>query len=143
MGRIELSPNTRRVSWPDVVWSDGSRMPVILDPDEGWFDEDGYLRFFSLQFPDRTVGNYLLLPRDQSVDLVLRIAKDVLLPFGLTVASNAVFAGGSIVHNIAQEVFEQFGQIVIGDYFERIRIANSAYYNVARGWCVIEQPLKL
>lgn len=73
----------------------------------------------------------------------MRIAKEVLLPFGLTVASNAVFSGNSLVSNIAQEVFEQFGQIVIGDYFERVRIANSAYYSVAHGWCVIEQPLRL
>lgn len=143
MAQVSLRSNSQRISWPPVLWADGSRLPVILQPGEGWFDSNGYLRFFSLQFPNGDVENYKLLPRDLTTDTVLSISKDFLLPFGLTVLSNSIISGNSVIENVAQEVFEQFGQIVIGDYFERMRISNSAYYNIAKGWPVIEQPLQL
>lgn len=139
---ITVRANERGLSWPPVNWADGSRMPLILDPGEGWFDDAGYLRFFSLEFPDGTVGNYKLLPKDQTTDTVIRLTRDFLLPFGLTIASNMILAGDTVIHNVAQELFERAGEYVIGDYLERTRIANSAYYNMAGGWQVIVGPLR-
>jgi hypothetical protein len=32
--------------------------------------------------------------------------------------------------------------LTIRDYLGRVRVENSAYYNMEKGWCVIEQPLR-
>jgi hypothetical protein len=128
-----------------VRWADGSRLPIILDPGEGRFDEDGYLRLFSLSFPDGGVGNYVLLPRDQSTDVVLRVTKEILLPLGMRLVGEAISSAEGIVANFAEFLFETFGpsaELTIRDYLERVRVESSAYYNMEKGWCVIEQPLR-
>ena len=145
MAQVSLSANERRISWPPVTWADGTRLPIILDPGEGRFDEDGYLRLFSLSFPDGSVGNYVLLPRDQSTDVVLRVTKEILLPLGMKLAGGAISSAEGIVANFAEFLFETFGssaELTIRDYLERVRVENSAYYNMEKGWCEIEQPLR-
>jgi hypothetical protein len=128
-----------------VTWADGSRLPIILDPGEGRFDEDGYLRLFSLSFPDGSVGNYVLLPRHQTKDAVLRVTKEILLPLGMKLVGEAISSAEGIVANFAEFLFETFGpsaELMIRDYLEHVRVENSAYYNMEKGWCVIEQPLQ-
>jgi len=142
MAQITLVPNSRPISWPSVVYGDGDRVRLDLRAGEGWFDDDGYLRFFSVRFSDGSVGNYKLLPQNQTTDTVIRVVKDFLLPFGLSVASNKIYSGEMLVANVALEVFSQLGEIVIGNYLERVRIENSAYYDLADGWCSIKRPLQ-
>ncbi len=142
MAEVTLTPNQRSVSWPPVRWGDGSHYPIILEPGEGLFDADGHLHFFSIELPDG-IRNCQLLPQNRTADAVLRIAKEILLPFGLTVASNAIYSGEGVILNLALEVFSRFGEISIGNYLDRVRIENTAYYDLARGWCVIEHPLRM
>lgn len=145
MSKIALTANTDQISWSDVTWADDSSCPVILGPGEGRFDEDGYLRLFSLAFPDGSTGNYVLLPRNQSTDAVLRVTKEILLPFGMQVVGEAISSAEGIVASFAEFLFESLGpsaEVRIRNYLEHIRIENSAYYNMEKGWCVIEKPLR-
>lgn len=137
-----LRPNTDHLTWKSVLWADGSRGPVFLIPGDGWFDDQGYLRFFSLSGAGSTFFNFKLLPRDQTADTVIRLAQKFLLPLGLTLVGNAVFSGDTVIRNVAQELFEQVGQVVISDYFDQLRISNSVYYNIANGLPLIAEPLR-
>jgi hypothetical protein len=147
MSQISLEPNEKRIQWPPVRWADGSRLPVILEPGEGWFDGQGYLRMFSLPDPDDgSTTNYQLLPRDQTTDRVLHFVSEILLPLGMSLVGGMIrAAGGTIVTNVAGWLFDAVGprgEVMIRDYFERTRIENSGYYKMETGSLLLVEPLR-
>lgn len=142
MARIQLYTNPRPFVIP-VTLGGGDRIQMEVDSNEAFFDEDGYVRLISMQFNDGSIGNFKLLPNNQTEDAVLRFCKDFLLPFGFTIASNAIFSGNTIVHNLAQELFERGSALFVNDLFERYSIANSSYYAIENGENVIIHPIQL
>ncbi len=135
-------PNTRRVSFP-ATWGDDQSIPLTLDPYQGVFDENGYLRLCSFPLFDHTIAHLQLLPLDQGTDVALGIAKDLLSSFGMSTVSNAIFAGGTAVVSIVKYVIERFGGFAIEDVFEKVRIAHSGYYSMTSGGLMIVHPVRL
>jgi hypothetical protein len=142
VAKVELCSNSDRMTLP-VTLGNGRRIQMRVEPNEAFFDDEGYVRLFSVRYNDGVVGNYKLLPKNQTEDAVLRFVRAFLVPFGLTIASNAIFAGDTIVYNLCQELFERGGQHFIDDIFERYSISHSAYYEVVTGEQVITHAVQL
>ena len=141
---VQLTPNSRSL-WQNVTLSDGRRTTLQIEPYNAGIDHRGYVRVFSIQFNDGTVGNYKLLPRDLIEEEALRLSEKFLTTFGLKIINQTIFEedDDTIIDEVARFLFKKGGKIVIEDFFETLRISNSAYYETTTGELVITHPIQI
>jgi hypothetical protein len=129
-----------------VNLSNGKTIMMDTKPGEAFFDYEGYVRLFSMKFDDGEIGNFQLLPNNQSSNEALKLIGQYLVPFGLSLVSGMVIeeVDNSIVDNVARFLCEKFaGDIIAESIFEQNSIKNSAYYEITSGELVITKPVRL
>lgn len=141
---VELTPNSRRL-WQDVTLSDGQRTTLQIEPYNAGIDHRGYVRVFSIQFNNGTVGNYKLLPRDLIEDEVLRLSEKFLTEYGLKTINQTIFEEDedTTIDDLLRYLFKKGEKIVVEDFFETLRISNSAYYEITTGELFITHPIQI
>ena len=116
MGTVKLQPITRASTWQSVTWTQlGRRNSLFLLPGDAWHDNNGYVRFFSLQTPTRASGviNCKLLPRNEATDMILDITSEWLVDVGLELVGSAIYSGDKLIVNVAQALAQEFAGLTI------------------------------
>ncbi|HMP60469.1 MAG TPA: hypothetical protein PKD86_14065 [Gemmatales bacterium] len=142
VGQVQLFANP----WPfsaTVTLGGGQQIQLRVGANEAFYDKEGYVRLFSMRFSDGTYGNFKLLPHQQTAESALRFCQRLLGPFGLAIASNAIFSGTTIVHSLALELFRHGEPLIIADPFANGSIDASSYYAVESGENLMAHPIRL
>lgn len=144
MSQITLWTNSNQLS-TSVALGDGRTTTIYIMPNEAYFDEDGFVQLFSMKFNDGVIGNFKLLPNNQTADMALRLIGNHLASWGLSIISGQIIDEdeNTYVDNVARYLFEKAGGLVIENIFERYSIANSAYYEITSGELVFAKPVRL
>jgi hypothetical protein len=64
---MQLTSNRRQIQL-NLMLGDGRRRDITFQPDDLLYDENGVVRLISVVYNDGTVGNYKLLPNNESAD---------------------------------------------------------------------------
>lgn len=144
MSEINLFHNTNPLSLP-VNLSNGKNIMMSVQPGEAFFDKKGYVRLFSMKFDNGEIGNFKLLPNNQSPNQALSLVRQFIIPFGLGILSGEIIeeVDDTIIDNIGRFLFNKFGNFVANDIFDSYSIANSSYYEMTTGELVITKCIRL
>lgn len=142
MSKISLWTNTNELSVP-VKFSNEKVTTIYINPNEAFFDENGLVRILSIKFNDGKVGNFKLLPNNQTSDSAMRFIINHLGTVGLTIVAGEIIEENenTVIDNVARYLFEKAGGTMIENIFEQYSVANSSYYEVTTGEQVFIEPI--
>lgn len=136
MNSVQLQPNSGVLRWRAVTWTPiNQQSPLVLLPGEAWYDHEGCVRFFSVDFglPNIRVKNFKLLPRDQTTEWVLNTTSKWFVDLGLQCLGDSLGTDDFFFSNIALTIAQSFASITVKDYLKNMRKENLAYFDVESG----------
>ena len=144
MSQIEVYPNTNPFTVP-VTLGSGKNITLHIRPNEAFFDRNGYVRLFSMKFDNGEIGNFKLLPNNQSQNQALNMIQEYIIPLGIGIIGGEIIGDieGTPIDNVGRFLFAKFGNFLVNDIFDRSSLANSSYYEMTSGELVIQQCVQV
>jgi hypothetical protein len=145
---MALQVNSNYSSLP-VTMGNGSRISMDVRPGEVFFDENGYVWLFSMEFDDGEVGNFILRRKNTSKNQVLEFVKKHIIPLGLEISGSAIKEKNKNhpnlpAINLAVYLGQKFGPSVLNQIVDEIEDPPAwGYYEVGSGEYVITHAVRV
>lgn len=149
MANVSLYGNSQALNLT-VELNGYGRKATYFKQHEVWYDEDGWVRSFSMTYDDGTFGNFKLIPKHPTTLKVAESIASAASSIGLSIAAGKILKSHSAtrsqpeyVHHVGKYLAGKVGGVMMHDLFARLSIEDSAYYEITTHELVITSPVRL